>query len=390
MNQLKRLRYGVLCTLLAAMLVPPGLAFAEDPPAPADGSASSPDEDKNGQWVCAAINGTVLLSWWLAKEGDEERCSQGRHINYKFSWENDSWFTPLPDQDPPDENYTNGIFLESKYRLMDSSSDSGAGDPFAGYAFGNLMFTPVDTKATQVVADQRPYAGVLFYSLFREEFDVYKFFAWFPYERREITVSILGKYALSEWLQQGIHVFSDRDISRGWDNQIGTDVGLALHYSTYPFVWNLGNVFDMAPLVSLNAGSPFTDMSLGLKLRLGWLPPYYEQGPDSRGFALYAFGGVEQKYVVFNATLEGGGLLRNILAACAQCENRHTVDREEMADYITTSEVGAALKLGFWNNMAVELRLSWLRQTKEISAARFNDDGHDWLRFTVIAPFGGG
>lgn len=89
-------------------------------------------------------------------------------------------------------------------------------------SLGQLMYTPSDVLATELVRDQRPYAGYLY--------------TGFGYHTRsktqldsiEINVGIVGPAALGEQAQDTIHGIRGFDKYNGWDNQLKNEPALTL------------------------------------------------------------------------------------------------------------------------------------------------------------------
>lgn len=91
-------------------------------------------------------------------------------------------------------------------------------------SLGQLMFTPVDAQATEVVEDDRPYAGYLY--------------ATFGYHTRddaqldtiEVSLGIVGPASYAKETQDVIHDVRGIEKFRGWDNQLNNEPVFQLLY----------------------------------------------------------------------------------------------------------------------------------------------------------------
>src|SRR5690606_24837863 len=86
--------------------------------------------------------------------------------------------------------------------------------------FGQSMYTPEDRTRTDLIADDRPYAGLLHMGL-----------AWnrrvhqpgAPHEMldtRELTLGVIGPWSLARQSQNLVHDLRGIERFRGWDNQL--------------------------------------------------------------------------------------------------------------------------------------------------------------------------
>ncbi|HAD08968.1 MAG TPA: DUF2219 domain-containing protein, partial [Porticoccaceae bacterium] len=140
-----------------------------------------------------------------------------------------------------DQNYTNGIRLSWVSPDTASYYDDPAFPPWIRavnrrlrffnstdaelehnlvISFGQLMYTPRDIEATELLKDQRPYAGYLY--------------TGFAYHTRsdtqldviEFNIGIVGPEAQGEEAQDWIHDLRGFDKFQGWDNQLKNEPAL--------------------------------------------------------------------------------------------------------------------------------------------------------------------
>lgn len=148
---------------------------------------------------------------------------------------------------------------------------------------GQLIFTPTDVDATELLENDRPYAGFLYMG--------------FAYHTRsdnqldtvEATLGIVGPASLAEEAQDLIHEIRGFKKFKGWDNQLRNELGLNLLYEhkqklTLPNLTQ-GIQQDFIGHAGASLGNVYTYINTGGEYRLGW------QLPDDFGTASLRPGG---------------------------------------------------------------------------------------------------
>ncbi len=134
-------------------------------------------------------------------------------------------------------------------------------------SLGQLMYTPSNVLASELVPDQRPYAGYLY--------------TGFGYHTRsktqldsiEIYLGVVGPAALGEQAQDTIHDIRGFDKYNGWDNQLENEPALTLLYEHKqrlfrgPIVGWLHHDFIGHGGISL--GNVATYLNVGAEYRIG-------------------------------------------------------------------------------------------------------------------------
>ncbi|MDH2432019.1 lipid A deacylase LpxR family protein [Pokkaliibacter sp. MBI-7] len=191
------------------------------------------------------------------------------------------------------------------------------------FSVGQTMYTPADKYATQLIKDDRPYAGWLFAGL--------------AYQRRysntrlevaEIQLGVVGPASLAHQAQDFIHDLRGIDRFEGWDNQLKNEPGLVVTVSTKDRLFRraLGKLYsnDLIGHYSVSAGNVLTGAGAGLEYRIGYrLPSDFGSSSirpagdnsapgarwDSRvldgGFGWHVFASVEGRMVLHNIFLDG-------------------------------------------------------------------------------------
>jgi len=201
-------------------------------------------------------------------------------------------------------------------------------------AVGQNIFTPEDLEATEVVLDDRPYAGWLHLDLAalgcsERTLDVLEF-----------SIGMVGPAAGGEGLQKWVHDIIDSPDPQGWHNQINNELALMVAYGRRwrnmvtprraPVLGSLGLQVDMSPHVDLAIGNVYTYGGAGMTLRLGtglghdFSPPRIRPAPPGSGFRMP--GGRPGFYVY--AGLTGRAMLQNIFLDGNTFSDSHSVDRK--------------------------------------------------------------
>ena len=224
-----------------------------------------------------------------------------------------------------------------------------------GFSVGQLIFTPGNTQAVQVVPDDRPYAGWLFGGL-----SLVSKTDWVA-DTLDIQVGMIGPASLAEDAQRLVHELRGFDVPRGWQNQLSNEPAFLLYYERK---WRVvsGAVFsevgyDLITHAGLAAGTVMDYGAAGAELRLGWNLPrdfgtsLIRPGGDAnapstvsgaagrgRGFGAYGFAALGGRLVARNIFLDGNTF-----------ENSHSIDKKiPVGDLILgASVIYDAVKLSY-------------------------------------------
>ena len=187
----------------------------------------------------------------------------------------------------------------------------------ASFSLGQNIYTPEDTTATQLLAEDRPYAGWLYMG-----FGLVANQGTKRYDKLELEIGMVGPYSFAEDVQTFWHSLLGLQVPQGWDNQLKNEPGAVLYYEqTRRFErqnigWGLDA--DVLPHFGGALGNVFTYGAVGVTLRIGsgleddFGPPrirpslpggaYFLPG---KGFNWYLFAGLEGRAVLYNIFLDG-------------------------------------------------------------------------------------
>jgi lipid A 3-O-deacylase len=199
----------------------------------------------------------------------------------------------------------------------------------ASFSLGQNIYTPEDTTATQLITDDRPYAGWLYmgFGLVANQGNE-------RYDKLELEIGMVGPYSFAENVQTFWHSMLGLQVPQGWDNQLNNEPGVVLYYeqtrrlAKRSIGWGLE--VDVLPSFGGALGNIFTYAEASITLRLGsdlkddFGPPRISPSlPGSayfrpeRGFNWYVFTGLQGRAVLHNIFLDGNTFT-----------DSHSVDKE--------------------------------------------------------------
>jgi hypothetical protein len=274
-----------------------------------------------------------------------------------------------------DRNYTNGIKLSwispdlPWFHESDDLPDWGKAIvkrlPFSDvedlqrnivFSVGQNMYTPDNTRTTDVVTDDRPYAG-WFYAGAAFHNKNYRHL-----DTIEVQLGVVGPWSFAEETQNLVHGIRDIDEARGWDNQIKNEPGIVLIYEHKDRILTPNSLsgFGLDAITHYGGalGNVYTYANAGVEMRAGWNLPrdfgtsLIRPGGDtnapadtkdpryqsSHGFSVHAFAAATGRLVLRDIFLEGNTF-----------RDSHSVDKELLVgDFIVgVSLIFDSLKLSY-------------------------------------------
>ncbi|MCW8956507.1 MAG: lipid A deacylase LpxR family protein [Gammaproteobacteria bacterium] len=202
------------------------------------------------------------------------------------------------------------------------------------YTIGQKIFTPDDIKTTELVVDDRPYAGYLYFSAAllsrvsnQNNVDTGNLL--------EFTAGIVGPSALAEDVQTSIHDLTDSNDPNGWDHQLSDEPGLGLSYSRFwrqikPLTSSLE--YAISPHVNVAIGNVYTHLASGAMFRFGshlandLAPPNIS--PGFPGVSFFRSNGQNNWYLF--AGIEARAVARDIFLDGNTFRDSHSVDKKPL------------------------------------------------------------
>jgi lipid A 3-O-deacylase len=204
--------------------------------------------------------------------------------------------------------------------------------------FGQSMYTPKDFSRTDLVLDDRPYAGLLYMGLSWNRRKHEPQTNQEMLDTREITLGIIGPWSLAEQTQNGVHDAIGASRFLGWQHQLKNEPAIQLaldqKYRDYRGTGAIipGFSADSIRSLGLRLGNIETSATLGIEGRIGWnmpndfgsypIRPGAENRPPSAasihseaeganapatklGSGVHLFGTLETKLVAHDFSLDG-------------------------------------------------------------------------------------
>jgi hypothetical protein len=212
------------------------------------------------------------------------------------------------------------------------------------------MYTPVDNTRTDLIKDDRPYAGYAY--------------AGFAYNARndwqmetvEINLGIIGPGSGARRAQNFIHKVRGIDRFLGWDNQVPSEFGLLVTYERkHKWQWQAqasGFGADFISHGGVSLGNVRTSLNLGGEARLGWyLPDDFGTSPirpagdnnaprpghvpfDTTHLGAHLFASIDARAVARDFSLDG-----------TLFSDSHSVKRRP---FVTDMSAGVAFRYNGW------------------------------------------
>lgn len=214
-----------------------------------------------------------------------------------FKWDNDLF---IPDK-TSDRYYTNGLEYSTTY--PDSTGSHS-------YSLGQIFYTPGDKQAKEPLPEERPYAGFLYGGYARTYSET-------PLQstRLGIKAGIVGPHAYAGETQNTVHRAIGDRTAKGWDNQLGTEIGIIGTYERQYYHYASERI-DCQTTLGGNLGNVFTQGYSSFLFRLGInlhndsndngpIFPRLPRKTNRERMSYYLHGGVLGRVVAHNITLDG-------------------------------------------------------------------------------------
>ena len=244
-------------------------------------------------------------------------------------------------------------------------------------SLGQNIFTPADITETELIEDDRPYAGWLYMG-----FGIAANQGTKRFDQLELNIGVVGPSSMAEDVQTTWHDWFDLGEPEGWDNQLRDELGVVLYYEQARRFdvkeFALGLKWDFMPHFGGAVGNVHTFGKLGFTCRLGpdltvdFGPPRIRPSMPGSGFykagdrlTWYLFVGGEARLVAHNIFLDGNTF-----------KDSHSVDKKPL-----TGDVQVGLVMQYSG-----LRISY---TQIFRAQEFNgqDDADKFGSFAISYQF---
>jgi lipid A 3-O-deacylase len=298
-----------------------------------------------------------------------------------------------------DSNYTNGV----KYSIISPDLSPHAPDgklprramefihkiPFISkstpqfkhkveFSFGQNMYTPADISRSDLIEDDRPYAGWTYistsYHRINEAEDGMRFM-----DTVELQLGLVGPQSYAEETQKLVHKLRDLQTPNGWDHQLNNEPGLVIAFERkwlFKPVDTDGAGYSVLSHMGGTIGNIYTYLNTGAELRFGWnipedfgvsliRPAGSTRLEVGRKFSTFLFGAVNMRAVARDIFLDGNTFSES-----------HSVDKNYFV-----YDVAGGLAVSYRNVM-----LTWteVRRSKEFKG---QEKGHSFGSIAVSYSF---
>jgi len=278
-----------------------------------------------------------------------------------------------------DRNYTSGVrigwtspALRNQLQWVGDALEwiypfDADADARVGIHLGQSIYTPEDLSKSNLIEDDRPYAGWLYIgvTLNAEADQEILTMPFDTLDKLELDLGMVGPASLAEQTQRFVHKYSDSPDPKGWDNQLDNEPGVVLMFernwrSPAHDFGGLPVEADFIPTAGVSLGNVNTSASVGSILRFGqglevdYGPPLIQPNLAGvtyidrveAGYAWYIFGGFGGTFVARNIFLDGNTF-----------SDSHSVDKKLL---VGSATAGLAVA---WRGARLALTHVW--RTKE-------------------------
>ncbi|MHB8829557.1 MAG: lipid A deacylase LpxR family protein [Syntrophales bacterium] len=234
------------------------------------------------------------------------------------------------------------------------------------------IYTPADKEQRNLIADDRPYAGVTYLGMGLHSKSIRQM------DTIELALGIVGRHSYAEDCQQEIHKWIDSVRPQGWSHQLHDEPLLNIYFErkwkAFRVATSRGVGFDVIPHIGVAGGNAYTGINMGGQARFGWNLPndfgtyLIRQGTDGnapvddadpRFFVPFRRFGIHLFLAV-----DGNAVVRNILLDGNTFRDSHSVDREPLvADLI--GGIGVIVD-------RFKITYSYVRRTKEFATQKYD------------------
>lgn len=280
-----------------------------------------------------------------------------------------------------DQRYTNGVRIGWTSPALERFADENSIGALGGLAdelwmghgkyernvaltLGQAMYTPTDITRSDLIVNDRPYAGWLYLGVG---------FIWKNEHMRDslvLNMGVVGPASLAEETQRLVHEARGILTPRGWDNQLHNEFGIAL---AYEHMWRIREKhdfsswdWDVLPYLGVTLGNVATNARAGAELRFGYnLPNDFGTAAIDPAVTtptpLEAPGRRKNWYLPagahFFVRAEGRAVARDIFLDGNTFQASHSVDKEPFV-----GDLAAGISLN-WKNTA--LTYSYVIRSRE-------------------------
>ena len=295
------------------------------------------------------------MTWAATAEPDQQAANRRaplQHYDYfdiwSVNWENDAVVGT-------DKDYTNGfkVTVSTPFGHLEESSlppwsypvfehlpvlRTAGGQRALSLAIGQEIYNPDDTDRSELIKDDRPYAGFTYLS------------AGFHARRAErkdswlFILGLIGPASKAEDIQNMTHDLLGVDRTMGWDHQLGNEVTVDAAFESQWRLWSYAPAHALGvaliPHAGVRLGTVRTYLNAGTELQLGWnLANNFASCPSAgQGCEIDStstLSAPQTNRFHFFITVDGKAVARDIFLDGNTFRNSHSVDKKNFVAEFT-------------------------------------------------------
>lgn len=226
-------------------------------------------------------------------------------------------------------------------------------------SFDLRAYTPDDISISEIIQDDRPYAGYFslsigFHSIGRDILHLVEF-----------NTGIVGPSSGGEKMQRFVHKKLENVEPMGWKNQLKDEILFQIYYSIRARAFRTGSSkglgMELIQKADLGAGNVYTCAGFGFLARAGWNIPLDFGSSPSRPAGGCEPGLWHTKGFGFNifASANVQTVLRNIFLDGNTFKDSHRVDK-----YMFTGDASVGLSIQVWSFTIRYEQVYWTKKFK--------------------------
>jgi hypothetical protein len=271
----------------------------------------------------------LILTGWIPLPASSQSNDLGDTKALALNFENDTFFRT-------DRCYTGGHKLTWITKaLVDTRKSSWIKwMPFTrspdfqnalSFSLGQSIYTPDDITLTELLPNDRPYAGHLYLSIGVHSRSLIRKDLW------ELSAGMVGPASFVAETQKFVHKITGAVDPQGWQNQLHNEFVLGLVFERKQKILRWGKVdgfsMELIPHIGAGVGNLYIYAATGAQVKFGWNMPndfgaklirpggsrstdFREKGP----FGIYTYVMIDGKGVARNIFLDGNtfGVSHNV------------------------------------------------------------------------------
>ncbi|MGB3143729.1 MAG: lipid A deacylase LpxR family protein [Maribacter sp.] len=225
----------------------------------------------------------------------------GTDSYFRFNYDNDFFAAS-------DKNYTQGYSFEFAHPILKKNPANfifhkpETNSNTFGLALEHIGFTPSDFVSPEIQFGDRPFAAAIYLKSFINSTNSIKKIRL----SQSLSLGLIGPGAFAKEMQTSIHELTGNKIPGGWDNQIQNDIVLNYKIQLEKQLLRYRNILSLQSIASVQVGTLFTNVSMGLNNTLGILDTPFSNSDKNSAFKFYAYAQPRIAFVGYDATLQGG------------------------------------------------------------------------------------